>query len=359
VRRPNDINVAPSIQTGWKNATGVRWWMLSCLLMAVAGTGALRAADGLPTARTNAPLHMGISRNVFVGINENDASASLKVWVGTVLMEHGVFATPEPQMLDGIAAITRALQNKTVDTMMLTTEEYSLVSGPLMSTNILLGAYAGAVTVEYLLLVNRNANVNRLADLRGRNVIFLDRVSASLAPVWFETLLLQSGLGEARPFCGRIIREDKLSKVVLPVFFGQADACVVTRSGYATMIELNPQVGQRMKILATSPAVVPVVFVFRADYTSPIRDQIAAKTKDIILTVAGQQALTLFECERVEVHHVSILDSALELLATHARLVAANHVLTGRTNALLFPLSTGLTAQSSVLSSPKVEGGNP
>ena len=97
---------------------------------------------------------------------------------------------------------------------------------------------------------------------------------ASLAPVWSETILAREGLGSASGFYGQITTASKISQAVLPVFFRQLDACVVTRSGFETMVELNPQVGRQLKVLASSPPVVPVVFCFRASYDSPIRAKV-------------------------------------------------------------------------------------
>jgi hypothetical protein len=73
-------------------------------------------------------------------------------------------------------------------------------------------------------------------------------------------------------------------------------------------------------------------------------------------TPAGQQVLTLFQCEKLEVHHVSVLESALALLANHARLAAAvNQAASGRTNALL-NLPANTTVPQRVISERSPEG---
>jgi hypothetical protein len=75
---------------------------------------------------------------------------------------------------------------------------------------------------------------------------------------------------------------------------------------------------------------VPVVFVFRADYCNPARDAIISEIENVRSTVADQQVLTLFQCESLQVHPVSVMDTALDLLTTHARLAdAANLARTG------------------------------
>ena len=93
------------------------------------------------------------------------------------------------------------------------------------------------------------------------------------------------------------------------------------------MVELNPQTGQQLKTLALSPAVVPFMFCFRTDYTSPIRTQVVAEIAKWHTTPAGRQILTIFQCDRLEERPFTCLDSALELLNPHRHLsVGTNSV---------------------------------
>ncbi len=296
------------------------WWPVFAFLL-------LLAAEPLIHANTNAVLRLGFSASVFVGVNENDAKAAMKTWTQTILKEHGIPIPTDPQVLNGSDAIAAAVRNHLIDAVTMTAEEYWTLGRARMATNAILGVSAGLVTEEYLLLVRADSGFGRIDDLRGRSLAFRQNVRDSLAPVWFETLLLKSGLGQTHQFCSRVTQPAKLAQVILPVFFRQTDACVVDRRGFQTMIELNPQVGQQLIILASSPRVVPVAFLFRADYSDPAKAQIIAEIEDVHATIAGQQAFTLFQCDSLVVRSASALDSALELLSAHARLSeAAIHV---------------------------------
>ncbi|MGA2138862.1 MAG: PhnD/SsuA/transferrin family substrate-binding protein [Verrucomicrobiia bacterium] len=338
------MNEHPPDGPEWKWPAGVsRRCVFACLLAVAVGQAPVRALEAPTAANSNGVLRLGFSSSVFVGVNENDAKAATKVWAQTILLEHGATVVAEPTVLNGREAIASAVRNKLVDAVTMTAEEYWVLGGEFMSTNAVLGANGGLATEEYLLLVHRDSNIGRIDDLRGRSLIFFENGRASLAPVWFETLLLKSGLGQTSQFCGRVIQGTKLSQVVLPVFFRQADACVVTRRGFQTMVELNPQVGQQLKTLVSSPAMVPVAFLFRADYSDPVRDRIVAEIEKVHSSVAAQQVLTLFQCENLQVRPVSALDTALELLATHGRLSeAATQAELARTNVTLATVKTGV-----------------
>jgi phosphonate transport system substrate-binding protein len=178
----------------------------------------------------------------------------------------------------------------------------------------------GRTREQYLVLVHLDAKLDRLADLRGRNLTVHQNSRVCLAQPWLDTLLVKEGAKPAAEWLGKLTQCPKLSKVVLPVFFHQSDACVVTRTGFETMCELNPQIGKQLKVIARSPEVVPAVFCFRANYAPSFKEDLFAGVRDLHQTMAGQQVLTVFQSEKIEDQPASCLDSALEMLATHDRL---------------------------------------
>jgi hypothetical protein len=86
------------------------------------------------------------------------------------------------------------------------------------------------------------------------------------------------------------------------------------------MNELNPQTGQQLQVLATSPPLVPTIFCFRKGYDSPVRGQILEEISKWHLSVAGKQSLTIFQTDSLESRPLSNLDSALDLLEEHRKL---------------------------------------
>ncbi|MHB1309142.1 MAG: phosphate/phosphite/phosphonate ABC transporter substrate-binding protein [Limisphaerales bacterium] len=264
-------------------------------------------------------FRFGFSSSMFSDVNENDAKAAVKVWAQMLFKERGLPVEPDPTILKGPEDMAQALRGKLVDALALPVDEYWMVREELDPGVFIAGLNEGQITEEYVLLVHRDSAIKRIKDLRGRSVGCWQNSRMSLGPAWLDTILVQGGFPRATEFC-RVTQINKLSRAVLPVFFRQADACVVTRRGFNNMVELNPQVGQRLKVLATSPALVPSGFCFRRGYDDPLRDTIVAELVKIHSSAAGMQALTLFLSGSLEAHPVSCLDSALALLATHARL---------------------------------------
>lgn len=302
-----------------RRGLGLLWWT-------VLGFGLLgapprvSAEQAQPVAPTKV-FRLGFSSSTFSDVNENDARAAVKVWAHMLFKERGLPVEPEPRILTGPAAIAQALRGKEVDAIALPTHEYRQLGEEVDSRLFIGGLNEGKITEEYVLLVHQASDVRRIEELRGRNLVCWQNSRMSLGSVWLDTVLLKDGFPRAAEFC-RITQSSKLAKAVLPVFFRQAEACLVTRRGFKTMCEMNPQVNQRLRVLLTSPELVPSGFCFRRGYDDPLRETIIAELAKIRLTPAGAQVLTLFQSGSLEAHPVSCLESAFALLALHERLCA-------------------------------------
>ncbi len=270
-------------------------------------------ANGQPS-----PLfRIGFSKSIFGEVNENDAIAAVSVWAQAAAQEHEINADPQPRIFWNINEISSALTNESVDCICLTTDEYFALNRHMTGDIIVAGVVSGSITEEFVLLVHRKNGIQKLKDLQGRKLAMLQSWRSTLSPVWLDTLLAREGLSLVTDFFEQITSVRTIEKAVLPVFFCQMDACVVTRKGFETMIELNPQTGQQLEILAISRPVVPVVFCFRRGYSSPLRKQIMDEITRWHLFPSGQQILMIFQTDKLEEHPISCLNSALEMLAAH------------------------------------------
>lgn len=189
----------------------------------------------------------------------------------------------------------------------------------------------GKIMERYVLLVRRDNPAARLADLRGCTVGLFDGPYGNLCAVWAETLLLDQHLGRADSFWGTITTPTKVTQAVLPVFFSNSAACVVTSEGFRTMCALNPQLDRQLRVLAESPALVPSICCFRADYDSPYRDKFLAGMGRVAECAAGRQTLALVHSDGLVARPLSDMDAACALLDRHARLLAVVEAAAGTT----------------------------
>lgn len=267
------------------------------------------------------PFRLGFSPALMPEVTENDARAALKVWIETVLNRGDLRANPEVLFCDDVPTMAHAINADLVDGMAASARDFYGLREQARFNHLLFGVVAGSIFSEYVVLVHRQSGIERLEALQGHSLTILNGGRTSLAVPWLDVALMESGRPPARDFFASLSKETKLTKAVLPVFFRKTDACLVTRKGFETMGELNPQVSQQLRVLATSPRIVPAGFFF-CDHDAPARSQAryVAEFKNVHTSTAGLQVLTIFQCERLEEHPASVMDSAVALLEKHREL---------------------------------------
>jgi len=283
----------------------------------------LRAEAPSPPEKPVLPLRVAFTSQMFSSVNESDAAAAVRIWAQMLGRDRGIPVDPEAAVLSGDDGTEQALLRGLVDCVTMTAEEYWRHRRMLSPSPIIAATVNGKLTEEYLLMVRKDSEIARLEDLLGRSLTVFQSPRTSIAMIWLEILLAEARMPGPESAFSQITACPKLARAVLPVFFRQADACLITRNGLDTMSELNPQVGRELRILATSPAVVPTVFCFRKDYASPNREKLIAELSALSSRPAGEQFMALFQCGDFVQRGISCLDSAFELLERHHRLCPA------------------------------------
>jgi ABC-type phosphate/phosphonate transport system substrate-binding protein len=129
----------------------------------------------------------------------------------------------------------------------------------------------------------------------------------------------QEGLGSPEQVLGRMTTSTRLSQVVLPVFFGQADACLVTRKGLDAMVELNPQLSRRLKVLLAAPKMVNVFLAFHKNYPLDLRKPVFDRMISLNSKPLTRQVLVLFQSPGYTLEDADCLNSANLLFDAYER----------------------------------------
>ena len=140
-----------------------------------------------------------------------------------------------------------------------------------------------------------------------------------LAMDWVESLVNTIHLGPSDRFFAGVTPNGKLSRTVLPVFFGQVDACLVTQSGFQTMCELNPQLAVTLRALATSPPYITSFFGFHRACQPEVRIKVQLALQDLSKNTTGRQLLALFQTKGFIAKDASVLRSAVDLVEATGR----------------------------------------
>lgn len=312
--RPGPARGRPAGGASAFRAMALRGAMLAAGFLLCAAVGPGSGAELRPAAEEH-PFRVAFSRRFFGGVSDMDANAAVATWQEAILKPAGVPFDPRPLICSGVPELVAALQRGEVDAVAVQFSEYAAIPAGLLDPDwIYVNECRGRPYEQYVLLVARSSTFVDVRQLAGRSLIQWDNQRLCLAPHWLDLLLAGSGAGPAAAFFGSRTLETKPSKAVLPVFFGQADGCLVTRSSFEDMSELNPQVGRQLQVLAASPEIVPAFLCFRQGYVSRFRPQVEEAITSLHLSPAGKQVLLVFGCDRITRHPSSYLQSAWEIL---------------------------------------------
>jgi ABC-type phosphate/phosphonate transport system substrate-binding protein len=264
-------------------------------------------------------FRVAFSAGMLSEINEADARAAIDTWGSSFAADRGLSLRPTSVVFSSEAPLFAAIRSRDVDLVALRSDEYLRIAETTRFAALFIGAHQGRTTVEYVLVARRAFADQGVAGLKGGRLFALDDQRSGLAGPWLDTILLEGGLAAAAGHFGTITVVHKLSKAVLPVFFGQADACLVTREGFQTMVELNPQVGRDLTILATSPPTISCVLGLRSGYDP----KAALEVTDILLRIdrnpRGQQILSIFGYSHLALASEADVATARALVARYVR----------------------------------------
>ena len=265
----------------------------------------LASADG------EAPVRLAISETVMGDVNLNDARAAMQVWVKRLTANLNV--TLDPKLFSSTQDILDRVRKGQLDAIALNILEYRQIAS-LLDASQIVNAAGDAAMEQYLLLIRKSGGAKQIGDLKGRRLCRLNGPRMCVAPAWLSTTLDEGHFGPPEQFFGSIVDDPKFARVVLPVFFGQADACVTSRRGFETMCELNPQVGRDLVTLASSPPLTVSFYIFRKNYRNSEREKVIKAISSLRRSPGGQELATLFQFEELAVKDAECLTSALNLL---------------------------------------------
>jgi len=263
-------------------------------------------------------LRVGISESIAGEVNSIDLRAAVIGWAAEIARQTGVRI--EPTVCTTVQLVQK-IRDHQLDAFSVNFLEFERVAS-YSDREIVVDASERPDGQEYVLLVHQASGLQSLADLRGKSLLLYQNTRTCLDRAWLDTLLSSAHLGVADTFMGRLERNAKLSHVVLPVFFRQTDACIVTRLGYGTLCELNPQLARQLRILAVSPKLFPTFMAFQKGTPPEIKRRFITAVTDLHKSVAGRQALMLFGSTRLVEVDVSMLRESFELLHAYQRIKA-------------------------------------
>lgn len=267
-------------------------------------------------------LRFGYSSNLFSEVSRSDAKAALAIWTQELVQLAGYRLKTEMVLFEDLPTLVAAIRDDKIDFVGLSSLDYLRIRNRTSMEPALTGRKGGRVGEEQVLLVHRDSGITSLGHLKGRKLTRMGGSSGEIASLWIDTVLAKKGFPMAgRHFAG-VKEVGKAQAAILPVFFRKADACVVNRRAWEIAVELNPQVGRELVVLANSPEFPIAVTCFRSSMSEEQKIEFIRLSLKMVSTPAGKQILTLFKIDTISRAGSINMESLATLLADHDRYAA-------------------------------------
>ncbi len=265
------------------------------------------------------PFRIGLSIDTLAGTNVNDARAAYRVWSQEIA--HGLDLTHSeiiPEIFIPSSQMIQMIRTAELDCFALTAWEFAKVNSLIDPSVMMVEDYA-TEGIEYVLLAHSAGPYKSLQDLRGAKIAIHHHRDTILLEAWLSVLLSASGLPPADSFFESVEARDNLNEVILPLFFRRVHAIGVARRSFATAVELNPQLGRDLRVLASSPRVVGDGFFFRMGCNSGYRREFQDALDRFRALPAGKQCLALYQSTGFFARPCSIMNNSLDLIRQYEK----------------------------------------
>ena len=258
-------------------------------------------------------LRFAYNAGAFSDVRLKDAELALEVWSES-LRKKMAYVTEQVTavILDGVADLEKVLLRGEVDVVILGPLEYFELEKKNLLDPVLVPFSGEKVTQKYLLLA-RDDRIQRVTQVKDKKALVQTGGQGPLPMIWLERLLTQKGFSEGVRIFSELSEVDKASQALFPVFFGQADVCVVTDRSYLTMTELNPQIARDLALLQSSEDLLRGLVCFRKDVPYEQRKEILKIMTEFHKEPEGNQILMIFHEEQLVPFESEYLNSARDL----------------------------------------------
>ncbi len=156
---------------------------------------------------------------------------------------------------------------------------------------------------EFVLLVRKKAKIEHFRQLK--NTVFSLHSGYGLLRLYLEQLVTKTSSSSMTEFFKKILDAKTESQAILDVFFSKSDACIVAKHVFDDAIELNPVIGEKIKILLHSKRIyAPAIYLALDGVSKKGRQNFSRSVEMLNNTVRGRQVLDLFG-----IHIIKRIDS--------------------------------------------------
>ena len=255
----------------------------------------------------------GVTADVISDVDTKDAKAALEVWIGEIGRAAGL--STECFLYENLQALEIDFRAGRLDIVNMNSLAFLNFRKKNPAELMFGGIKDGKKKQRYLVLVPAGESWERIHDLRRKRLALQTKSEIEL--LFLDTLLLRNQLPAHPEFFSSVSQVRKASGAVMAVFFNKADVCVVPEVVFRIMQEMNPQIGKKLAVLATSSELLPVVSCSPKGLPLKTKEAFFETASLLKATPRGRQLLMLFQSEDVCQIDETDLETLMELFSDY------------------------------------------
>jgi ABC-type phosphate/phosphonate transport system substrate-binding protein len=285
----------------------------TCLL-----AGATSHAD--QAAGVSEQMRLGMTLSVVENVNAADARASAVLWAEGIASAVGLYRSVDGAVFSTVDEAVRAVNEGRTEILVLSSPEYLEVEKRFACRPSMAYEIMGEVTQEFVLVAKRGRAP--VVPASSSIAIYVQNPKAALAQMWGDTYFHDAGFPRGLASFASVRTIERKGRPTMSVFFGQADYAIDTRSAFASTVELNPQVGRDLEVLAHSESLLPGLVCISDRMSPELRRRYIDAAARMHDEVRYRQSMIVMRVSRIVPWDPRFLDTTRALLARHAALTA-------------------------------------
>jgi ABC-type phosphate/phosphonate transport system substrate-binding protein len=243
-----------------------------------------------------ANLNIGYGSVYLNQFNKKDTMVALDLWIKEMLVNSNY--TASFGFYDDSSKMADDFNNGRIDYVIT----YGLEFVKHFDKSKLVNGFSGGVKnpadENLIIVVHKDSTKEYLQSLKKPTIALREN---DVSKLYINYILLK----DDRDKDIRFIKTKKNNRALLKLFFKKADAAVVTQKTFNFANELNPQIGNKLKVIARSNIPASSFGFFRKGFNEDLRKKILKLGFAINNSPRGKQILTMF-------HEDSIVESKVE-----------------------------------------------
>jgi phosphonate transport system substrate-binding protein len=272
---------------------------------------------------------VGYMKNLFSEVDVNDAKAAIKVWINEIVKMYynsgGIKL--KAKLYNSCNEVKETMKADSLALLGMNSFDYLTYGSKIGLDPILVPSAEGDIFSRYYILIRNDSKFKTILDLKGAKLGLIAGTNHIVSRIWLDVLLAKNNIPDKSQFFNNIVTSNKESQLILSLFFGHLDVCIVSTGSLILMKELNPQVGEKIIPLQTSSQYLWGLLCFTKTYTNESeKNTFLIHAQHVHEFVTGKQLFSLIKIEKLVSFKNEYLNSYKDLLKEYNYLVKTKKI---------------------------------